>query len=90
MILPIEVHISYEDGSGTTFIWDGLERSSEFTNVGTSKIVKVELDPDRKLNLEKNFIDNSYTNYITKGHKKYTSKLKLGLQHFLDFLSFLS
>ena len=90
MILPIEVHISYEDGSSTNYTWDGEDRSSEFANVGTHKIVKVELDPYRKLNLEKNFIDNSYSTYITKGHKKYTSKLKLGLQHFLDFLSFLS
>lgn len=90
MILPVDVLITYGDGSETSYVWDGVERSHGFTSQGTSKIIKVELDPARKLSLERNFIDNALLLEKSNSYKKYTSKFKVGMQHFLDFLNFLS
>ncbi len=90
MILPVDVRITLEDGSTSTHIWDGERRSMEFSSVGTSKIVKVEIDPLRKNDLERNFVDNSLYLAPSNAYKKYTSKFKVGMQHLLDFLNFLS
>ncbi len=90
LILPVDVLISYEDGSQTNYIWDGEKRSTEFVSFGTNKIVKVQLDEDRKLNLEQNFINNTLNTKKSRSYRKYTSKFKVGMQHLLDFLNYLS
>jgi len=90
MILPVDVLLTYEDGRTHSFVWDGKSRSTEFSEFSASKIIKVQLDPKRKLNLEKNFIDNTMVDDNSNAYRKYTSKFKVGMQHLLDFLNFLS
>lgn len=90
MILPMEVAITFSDGKEHRFTWDGRERSTEYYNRSAAKVVKVELDPDRKINLEENIINNISMAKTSSSYRKYTSKFKVGMQHFLDFLNFLS
>ena len=69
--MPIEVLIQFDDGSTVTESWDGMARSTEFSYKGTKKIECVEIDPDRKIYLDKNFLNNSLT---TKPQRKSVRK----------------
>lgn len=90
MVLPIDVHVHFDDGSSEEHVWDGSERSKGYQFKGVSEVIKVQLDPQRKLDLEKNFINNSLQIEKSNTYRKYTSKFKVGMQHLLDFLNFLS
>ncbi|WP_235296129.1 M1 family metallopeptidase [Portibacter marinus] len=90
MILPVEVKVEFESGRQEFIVWGGKERSKAFSFSGTGKISKVQLDPNRKLILEKNFIDNTLSLEQNKSYRKYTSRFKVGIQNLLDFLNFLS
>lgn len=90
MIVPVDVVITFKSGMQKSFVWDGVKRSTEFFQVGSDEIVKVQLDPSRKLNLEKNIIDNTLMVKASTSYRKYTSRFKVGIQHLLDFLNFLS
>jgi hypothetical protein len=90
MIVPIDVLITFSNGDQKSLVWDGVKRSTEFVQESQSEIVKVQLDPDRKLNLEKNIINNTLMTGSSSSYRKYTSRFKVGMQHLLDFLNFLS
>ena len=56
---PLEVRIQFEDGKTITEQWDGKARSKEFSYEGTTKVVSAEIDPEQKIYLDKNFLNNS-------------------------------
>jgi len=90
MQLPIDVKIMFEDGSHKMEKWDGKERSTEFTFVGDNKITAAQIDPEYKINLDKNFINNSYTlEPQSKGLRKYYLKALSMVQHTLETLTLL-
>ena len=72
------------------FQLSGNELTITASDLETTLITKVQLDPQRKLDLERNFINNTLSIEKSPSYKKYTSKFKIGLQHLLDFISFLS
>jgi aminopeptidase N len=90
MILPVDVVITFDNGEETTFTWDGIKRSTEFYQESNNKVAKVQLDPFRKLNLESNIINNTKMSKTSTSYRKYTSRFKVGIQHLLDFLNFIS
>lgn len=90
MILPVEVVIYFEDDQQVKVIWDGRKRSTDYQFQGASRIIKVVLDPDNKLDLEKNRINNIMIVEGSKGFKKYGVRFKMGLQHLFDLISYLS
>ncbi len=57
--LPVDIQINFEDGSSEMKYWDGKDRSIDFTFKGERKIVSAEIDPERKIYLDKNFLNNS-------------------------------
>ena len=87
---PVEVLIHFENGKEELKIWDGQERSHEFSYYGTNKIEWAIIDPENKIEMDLNFINNSYT---TKPNKtvvwKYVSRFAVWMQHALQTLSFL-
>ncbi|NNE29613.1 MAG: M1 family metallopeptidase [Saprospiraceae bacterium] len=56
--LPQEILITFSDGSSKTEYWDGKDRSVDFSYPGNLKIVCVDIDPDRKIQLDYNFLNN--------------------------------
>lgn len=59
MKLPVEIEIRFEDGSTVRKTWDGEGRYSEMKHVGPSRAVSAVVDPDGKLALDINTLNNS-------------------------------
>jgi hypothetical protein len=59
--VPQEVAITFDDGTTVVEQWDGKGRSYEWVYNGAKKIVSAEIDPNLKISLDKNWINNSYT-----------------------------
>jgi len=62
MKLPVDVKVNFEDGSSVLEKWDGQDRSVEFNY--QVKIISAEVDPMRKIMMDKNFINNSLTTEV--------------------------
>jgi len=79
--LPVEVRICFSDGDEITEIWDGKSRYKEFSYTGYREIEWVKIDPEYKIRMDVNFINNSMTqepNHIPV--RAFTNKFMLFLQ----------
>ncbi|MCB0615686.1 MAG: hypothetical protein KDC75_20350, partial [Phaeodactylibacter sp.] len=69
---------------------DGRERSKEFTYEGPVKVIAAEIDPERKIYLDKNFINNSLSLQPQKtGKRKFFVQFLLWMQNAMQSLSML-
>ena len=90
LYFPIEVQVTFEDGKTITEHWDGRERSKEFTYEGPVKVIAAEIDPERKIYLDKNFINNSLSLQPQKtGKRKFFVQFLLWMQNAMQSLSML-
>ena len=88
--LPQEVLIRFEDGTEVLEKWDGKKRTHGFVYTGNTKVVSAIIDPEEKIYMDKNFLNNSLrTEPDTSTIKQYMSQLLLRLQHVLQGVSFL-
>lgn len=58
---PVDVLVTFENGSQERRTWDGLGRWGVFTFDSASKAVSAQIDPERHLLLDTNFTNNSIT-----------------------------
>jgi len=61
VILPVEVLIHFENGDEILEIWDGRDRYKELTYTGHGKVKWFKIDPEYKIRMDVNFINNSLT-----------------------------
>ena len=88
IILPVEVLVHFDNGDSIMEKWDGKERYKDFTYTGTRQIDWVKLDPEYKLRMDINFVNNSVTdNPDLVPIRRYTNKLIIFMQYFLNFIS---
>jgi hypothetical protein len=88
MQLPVQCRVTLEDGSVIEKIWDGQARSFEIQSNGTHRIVSAEIDPDRKIYIDKNFLNNSRTiNNQSTLMCTLSMRLLTSFQHFLETLA---
>ncbi len=88
--LPQEVLVRFEDGTEILEKWDGKKRTHGFVYTGNSKVASATIDPEEKIYMDKNFLNNSLrTEPDTSTIRKYMSQLMLRLQHVLQGVSFL-
>lgn len=59
VIFPQEILIHFDNGEQVLEFWDGKARSFDFQYEGSAKIDWVQLDPEQKIFMDKNFINNS-------------------------------
>lgn len=59
--VPQEILVTFDDGTSVLEFWDGQARSHELSYTSNRQIVSVQLDPNNKIPLDKNLINNSYT-----------------------------
>lgn len=87
VIMPVEILVEFADGSTHTEYWDGVARSKEFTYAGKD-IVCAELDPQRKIYLDKSFLNNSVTLKSQQpAIQKYTAQFMNWVQNTMQSLS---
>ncbi len=84
---PVEVRITFADGTQETITWDGQAESTVLTFPEYGAIVRVEIDPERKLMAELDITDNSAGSLIQPGPTVIVSgRLLFWLQMFISFL----
>ncbi len=60
VFLPVEVLIRFSDGSEIVETWDGRDRFKEFTFTGPREVDWVIIDPEYKITMDVNYINNSF------------------------------
>ena len=91
-IFPIEIRVTFQDGSVVLEKWDGKERSTRFKYQRPSRVRTVEVDPRRVLVLDVNSTNNSWTvsPEAEAGARKWTAKWMIWLQNLLESAAFFS
>lgn len=90
MILPVEVLVQFDDRSEVLEKWDGAETIYYFFYEGTKQVVCAEVDPQHKLFLDKNFINNSFTTQPNPtGVRKYVNEFLFWMQNAMEGLAIL-
>jgi hypothetical protein len=88
VMLPVEVLIHFDNGEEVHETWDGKDRYKDYAYSGARKIEWVRIDPDYKLRMDINFINNSMTvNPDRIPLRRLTNKLIVFLQFFISFIS---
>ncbi|MEO1434138.1 MAG: M1 family metallopeptidase [Bacteroidota bacterium] len=57
--LPVDVRVYFDNDSTTTLSWNGKSQAFEYVYEGPLTITAAEVDPERKINVDINFINNS-------------------------------
>lgn len=60
-VMPVEVEIKFSDGSKVREHWDGAARWTKFSYEKKATIVSAEIDPDHRVQIDRNDFNNSYT-----------------------------
>jgi hypothetical protein len=71
-VMPVEVEIKFDNGERVREHWDGVSRWTKFTYEKKAKVESAEIDPDHKIQIDRNDFNNSYT---AKEHGKAARKL---------------
>ena len=59
-VFPVEAEIKFDNGESLRERWDGKDRWVRFVYHKKAQIASVELDPDHKITLDGNYLNNSY------------------------------
>lgn len=88
--LPIEVLIHFENGEEVKKLWDGKDRSTEFTFTSDHKIDWAIVDPEKKIDLDMNFNNNSLRiKPVKTGIRKYFYNVLTWVQNLMQSMSVL-
>jgi hypothetical protein len=88
VMLPVEVLIHFENGEQILENWDGKARFKDFKYTGKRKVDWVKIDPEYKIKMDVNYINNSMTNHPDrKSIRRYTNKFIAFMQFFINIIS---
>jgi hypothetical protein len=88
IMLPVEVLVHFNDSTEFMEKWDGKARYKDFTYAGTALIDWVKIDPEYKIAMDVNFINNSMTDTPNRVPvRRITSKLMTFLQFLISVSS---
>jgi hypothetical protein len=88
IMLKVEVLVHFNDGKEIRETWDGKSRFKDFTYTGTRKIEWVKIDPEYKITMDINYINNSLTDDPDPVPlRRMTNKLITYLQFLISIVS---
>ena len=88
VVLPVEVRVTFDNGEIVNEKWDGAYRWIKYEYTRNSKVKQVMVDPGRKLALDVNFSNNSWTAEPDLGViVKWSSSLLFWIQNVLHIAS---
>ena len=88
VMLPVEILIRFDNGDEITEYWDGKSRFVSFEYSGPEKISWVKIDPEYKIRMDINFINNSMTVEPDRVPvRRITGKLMVFIQFLISFIS---
>ena len=81
---PVDIKLTWSDGSVTSKVWDGLESEKIMTFEKPHYVTRVDIDPEFKLRLDINYNNNSYVAAPPRsGIYKYASRALFWAQNIL-------
>jgi len=87
MKLPVEVAIHFENGDEEILLWNGQKAATSFIYESDHKVVKAVVDPNNKITIDNNWINNSYSLEPDKtGLRYYFSKIFMATQRAIESL----
>ena len=85
MRMPLDILVQFEDGTEVIEKWDGKETLKTFSYQKTTKVECAEIDPERKIYLDKNFLNNSLTKKPNHtGIRKYVNEFLFWMQNGME------
>jgi Peptidase family M1 domain len=60
-VMPVEVEIKFDNGEAVREHWDGVGRWTKFVYEKKAKVESAEIDPDHKVQIDRNDLNNSFT-----------------------------
>jgi hypothetical protein len=60
-VMPVDVEIKFDNGEKVREHWDGVNRWTKFMYEKKAKVESAEIDPDHKIQLDRNDFNNSFT-----------------------------
>ncbi len=88
-VFPIEVRVTFEDGSRQLEAWDGRNRWARWDYARAAPVQTVEIDPDRRLALDVDETNDSWSREpdTALASTKWAAKWMVELQHFMEFFA---
>jgi hypothetical protein len=88
VMLPVDVQIHFKNGAEVIESWDGKSRFRDFKYTGKGMVEWVKVDPEYKIVMDVNYINNSMTlNPDRVPIRRITGKLTTLIQFFLSAIS---
>jgi len=88
VMLPVDVLVHFKNGEEVLESWDGKSRFKDFVYTGTRMIEWVKIDPEFKIRMDVNYINNSRTEKPDRVPlRRLTNKLISFLQFFISIVS---
>jgi len=88
VMLPVEVLVHFINGEEVLENWDGKSRYKDFVYNGTRRIEWVKIDPEFKIRMDINYVNNSMTLDPDRiPLRRFTNKLISFMQFLLSFAS---
>jgi heme exporter protein D len=89
LVFPQEILVVFEDGKEVRETWDGKDRWKRFKYTGPSKLKMARLDPEGKIPLDANQMNNSRLAAPDKAPlRRHALGVLLAFQKFLSFVAF--
>jgi hypothetical protein len=63
-VMPVDVEVTFDNGEKVRELWDGVSRWTRFTYEKKAKVESAEIDPDHKIQIDRNDFNNSYTDKV--------------------------
>jgi aminopeptidase N len=60
-VMPVEVEVKFDNGEKFREHWDGVSRWTKFTYEKKAKVESAEIDPDHRVQIDRNDFNNSLT-----------------------------
>ncbi|HKK41138.1 MAG TPA: M1 family aminopeptidase [Bacteroidales bacterium] len=88
VMLPVEVLVHFSDGHEVKEKWNGQSRTKDFSYTGKFKLEWAKIDPDYRIAMDVNYINNSKTIKPDRvPERRMTDKFISFLQFFMNFIS---
>ncbi len=63
-IFPVEAEIKFDNGESARVQWDGQERWMRYVYVKKAQVVSVQIDPDYRVTMDRDYLNNSHSETI--------------------------
>jgi hypothetical protein len=82
-IFPVEAEVKFDNGETTRERWDGKDRWVRYIYHKKAKVVSVEIDPDHRVTMDNDYLNNSRTTERQKGATEKIAAYWMFLTQFL-------